>query len=464
MDIAVIGLGYVGLVTSGCLAHLGHHVTGVEISDERLSSLSRGTVPFHEPGLDEMVGEGLRAGRLRFTGSAQDAVANADIVIVAVGTHDGHGGWQTFTLLSAVREVAPAMPDASVLVIRSTMPPAFGDRVAATARQARAEAGRPSIPVLVNPEFTKEGSAVRDYLSPDRVVIGVIDDPDRSGIALLERLYEPFGAPILVMSGVDATIAKLAANLFLATKISFANELASLCDAFGADVSKVVGSMGHDTRIGPAFLRAGVGFGGSCLPHQVSMTARTAGDVGLELPLIQAVEGVNERQRDRFVARLDLLAGGLEGRRVALLGLAFKPETDDLRDAPSLEIARQLLAAGATVVAYDPMERAREGAHRAVPGLRTVASAAEALDGADVAGLVTEWSEFIGLDWAAIGSTMAHRAIVDGRNALDPATMEAAGFQMLSFGRRPVGPVQDVAIPVAPLAAEELTAVASAGA
>jgi UDPglucose 6-dehydrogenase len=463
MEIAVIGLGYVGLVTSGCLAHLGHHVTGVEISDERLSSLSRGTVPFHEPGLDEMVAEGLRAGRLRFTASAADAVAEADIVIVAVGTHDGHGGWQTFTLLSAVREVARAMPDSSVLVIRSTMPPAFGERVATTARQARGEAGCAPVPVLVNPEFTKEGSAVHDYLQPDRVVIGVIDDPDGSGTAVLKRLYEPFGAPVLVMPGVDATLAKLAANLFLATKISFANELASLCDAFGADVSKVTASMGHDARIGPSFLRAGVGFGGSCLPHQVSMTARTAGEVGLELPLIEAVEGVNQRQRDRFVHRLDLLADGLEGRRIALLGLAFKPETDDLRDAPSLEIARQLIEAGATVVAYDPMERAREGAVRAVPGLIAASSAAEALEGADAVGLVTEWSEFIGLDWAALGSTMARRAIVDGRNALDPATMEKAGFQMLSYGRRPVGPVPERAFPVAPVAAESLSTAASAG-
>lgn len=439
MQIAVIGLGYVGLVTSGCLAHLGHSVTGVEVAEERLASLTAGRIPFHEPGLDQLVGEGLRSGRLRFTSDGREAAGAADVVIVAVGTHDGNGGWQTFTLLSAVRELTAAMRDESVLVIRSTMPPAFGDRVATAAQQSRAIAGRSPIAVLVNPEFTREGTAVNDFLAPDRVVIGVIDDPTGRGTQLMERLYQPFDAPIVVMPGVDATIAKLAANLFLATKISFANELASLCDTFGADVTRVVGSMGYDKRIGHAFLRAGVGFGGSCLPHQVSMTARTAAEAGLDLPLIAAVEGVNHRQRDRFVDRIELLAGGLAGRRVALLGLSFKPETDDLRDAPSLDIAAQLIAGGATVVAYDPMERARRGAVELVPGLLVAGSAADALEGADVAGLITEWSEFIGLDWRTLGERMARRAIVDGRNALDPDTMEEAGFTMLSFGRRPVG-------------------------
>lgn len=438
MRIAIVGVGYVGLVTSACFAHQGHEVTGIEVDAARLASLAKGRVPFHEPGLDELVSEGLASGRLAFTSDGPSAVARADVTIIAVGTHDGNGGWQVETLLAAIRQLAPALRDDGVLVVRSTMPPGFGEKVRILVHAVRAEAGRSMVPILVNPEFTREGSAVRDFLQPDRVVVGVIEDVDGGGRQVMERLYRDFDAPLLFMSGADASLAKLAANLFLATKISFANELASLCETFGADVGTVVESMGHDPRIGPAFLRAGVGFGGSCLPHQVSMTARTARELGLDLPLMSAVEGINEGQRSRFVQRVAALVGNLAGARVALLGLAFKPDTDDLRDAPSLGIASQLIASGATVVAYDPMERAREQARRAVPGLMVAGSVAEALDGADVAGLVTEWSEFRELDWSAMGALMSQRAIVDGRNALDVQALRDAGFRVLSFGRGPI--------------------------
>ena len=438
MHVAVVGLGYVGLVTSACLAHLGHQVAGLEISDNRLSELRSGRVPFHEPGLDEMVRENVASSRLSFSSDASTLV-DADIVIIAVGTHDGNGGWQTASLIAALKGIVPRLRDGATIVIRSTMPPGFGGAVTTLAQRLRAEHGLGDLPIVVNPEFTREGAAIADYLQPNRIVIGVLDDPDGAGVRALQDLYRGFDAPVLIMDGSEASLAKLAANLFLATKISFANELASLCEAFGGNVDTVVASMGHDPRIGTAFLRSGVGFGGSCLPHQVSMTVRAAVDAGIDVPLLQAVSKVNDGQRVRFVDRLAQLAGGIDGRRVALLGLAFKPDTDDLRDAPSLSIAAALVERGASVVAYDPMERARTMAARLVPGLTTVASAREALTGADVAGLVTEWPEFIRLDWDALGGLMRDRAVVDGRNVLDRTTLQAAGFRMLSFGRMAVG-------------------------
>ncbi len=435
MRITVIGLGYVGLVTSACLADLGHRITGVDTSEHRLDSLRSGRVPFHEPGLTPMVEAGIRDGRIVFSADSSSAVRDADIVIIAVGTHDGNGGWQTGTILGALGDVVPAMADDAVLLIRSTMPPGFVHQVRVIARELRARHGRPAIATMVNPEFTKEGTAIRDFLEPDRVVIGSIDDPDRRGERRLRELYEPLQAPIVVLSGIDASLTKLAANLFLATKISFANELARLCETFGGDVERVVEGMSHDQRIGGSFLRAGVGFGGSCLPHQVTMTVRAARTAGLEMPLMTAVDGINHDQRRLFVDRLAALAGGLDARRVALLGLTFKPETDDLRDAPSLVIARLLMERGAKVVAYDPMAVARAQAVGLVPGLRVADSPEAALAGADVAGLVTEWHEFRELDWSRMASVMASPAIVDGRNALDRVTLAEAGFDYVGFGR-----------------------------
>jgi len=435
MRITVVGLGYVGLVTSACLARLGHEVVGIEASTGRLEHLANGRVPFHEPGLDEAVAEGRASGRLRFVQEV-DAVSQSQVTIVCVGTHDGNGGWQTETLQSALDDIVPRLADDSVLVVRSTMPPGFVAQVRSIARDLRESIGRPAVPVLVNPEFTKEGTALRDFLEPDRVVIGVIDDPAGRGQWHLERLYHPFGAPIVVMTGEDALLVKLASNLFLATKISFANELARLCETFGGDVERVVEGMSFDPRIGGSFLRAGVGFGGSCLPHQVTMVVRSAAEAGIDTPLLAAVDDINLRQRLDFVDRLSAFAGGLRDRRIGLLGLTFKPDTDDLRDAPSLDIASLLLESGATVVAYDPMPAAREHAAELVPGLRVVDSALEAVIAADAVGLVTEWPEFRRLDWALAATLMANPAVVDGRNALDRADMAAAGIRYVVFGRR----------------------------
>lgn len=434
MRVSVSGQGYVGLVTAACLAELGHEITGVDIDPVRIARLRQGDVPFHEPGLAELVETHLTDGRLRFSDDPT-GVADVAVAFVAVGTHDGNGGWQTRTIRDTLRDLVPVLADDAVLVIRSTMPPDFVRHLPIIVRDLRASSGRPPLALAVNPEFTRESTAVRDFLEPDRVVVGIADDPEGHAETRLREIYEPLGAPILVMSAADAALTKLSANLFLATKISFANEVALLCERFGADIERVVEGIGHDKRIGQAFLRPGLGFGGSCLPNQVAMTVRTAERAGLGVPILSAVERVNGDQRREFVDRLDLLANGLSGRRVALLGLTFKPGTDDLRDAPSLDVAARLIAAGAEVVAYDPMPRARDRAAELVPGLQVVDTAIEALTGADVAGLVTEWPEFAGLDWEACAAVMGSPRLVDGRNMCSPTRMRALGFEYLDFGR-----------------------------
>jgi UDPglucose 6-dehydrogenase len=431
----VIGLGYVGLVTAACLSEWGHEVVGVDGDDGRLDDLDAGRMPIHEPGLEDLVAQGVAAGRLRFSAPSSSAVASAQVVFVAVGTHDGNGGWQTATIRGALASIVPDMADDSTLVVRSTLPPDFIRQLPWIVNAIRQEAGRRPIPVMTNPEFTREGTAVRDFLEPDRVVIGVGDDPHGRGESMLRKVYRSVEAPVLVMSATDAALTKLGANLFLATKISFANELAQLCDAYGADISQVVAGMSHDTRIGGSFLRPGIGFGGSCLPHQVSMTVRDSAAIGLTTPLFAAVDEVNHRQRQSFVDRLTIAAGGLEGARIALLGLTFKPDTDDLREAPSLDIANLLIERGATVVAYDPMPTARERAAAMVPGLVVVDRAMKAIVGADAIGLVTEWPEFSRLAWAAVAKAVRRRVIVDGRNALQPDVLVAAGFDYVGFGR-----------------------------
>ena len=435
MRATVIGLGYVGLVTAACLAEWGHDVIGVDGDEHRLDELEAGRMPIHEPGLEDLVSAGVSAGRLRFSAPAAQAVAAAQVVFVAVGTHDGNGGWQTATIRSALSAIVPEMADDSTLVVRSTLPPDFIRQLPWLVSAMRQEAGRRPIPVMTNPEFTREGSAVHDFLQPDRVVIGVGEDPHGRGASMLRKIYRRTNVPVLVMGATDAALTKLGANLFLATKISFANELAQLCDAYGADISHVVAGMSHDTRIGGGFLRPGIGFGGSCLPHQVTMTIRESAALGLTTPLFEAVETINHRQREVFVDRLTIAAGGLEGARIALLGLTFKPDTDDLREAPALDIARTLIDRGATVVAYDPMPAARTKAAAEVPGLIVVDRAMKALVGADAIGLVTEWPEFARLPWAAVAKAVRRPAIVDGRNALQPAMLVAAGFTYVGFGR-----------------------------
>jgi UDPglucose 6-dehydrogenase len=436
MRVAVAGLGYVGLVTAAGLAEWGHDVLGIEINEARLASLKAGTLPLHEPQLDDLLAKHVERRRVTIVGDA-DRIESVHVVIVAVGTHDGNGGWQTDTIRSCLEEIVPRMADDAVLVIRSTLPPEFLPGLGPLVGQLRSAAGRPSIPILINPEFTREGQAVSDFLSPERVVIGIVSDPDGRGARAVRKIYASVATPILQMTAADAVLAKLGSNLFLATKISFANELARLCEVFGGDVTAVVDAMSYDQRIGGSFLKAGIGFGGSCLPHQVSMTIRSASQAAVDTPMLSAVDHINHRQRHLFTERIgDAVDGSLEGARVALLGLTFKPGTDDLRDSPALTIAAELLAAGAQVVAYDPMPTARDRAARLLPGLQIAASAVEAMQAADAVGLVTEWPEFVDIDWAGARSIIKGSVVVDGRNALDPAAVTTAGFRYLGFGRR----------------------------
>ena len=441
MRVTVVGLGYVGLVTGACVADWGHEVIGVDKDPARLEALLEGRMPFHEPRLPELVAAGVETGKLTFSSDLVGAATSADIVVIAVGTHDGNGGWQTDTVRACLAELVPAMADGATLVVRSTLPPDFITQLPTLVRNRRAATGRPPIPVMLNPEFTREGRAVRDYQQPDRIVFGIVSDPEGLGEAALRELYRAASAPVVVMGAIDAAITKLGANLFLATKISFANELAEICDAFGADVATVVNGMSYDGRIGGAFLRAGVGFGGSCLPNQVSMTIRTAAQAGVDTPLLSAVDAVNQRRRTQVVERAAvLLDGKLRDRRIALMGLTFKPDTDDLRDAPALTIAAELIAAGASVVAYDPMPTARERAALLVPGLEIANGSLDAVRGADAAVLVTEWPEFVELDWAVAGALMNRRVVIDGRNVLAGDRMAAAGFLYSSFGRGTIAP------------------------
>jgi UDPglucose 6-dehydrogenase len=448
LRISVIGLGYVGLVTSACLAEWGHQITGLDSSETRLSALRAGSMPIAEPGLADMVARNVAAGRLSF--AAMDelpaVLATSDIVMVAVGTHDGNGGWQTATMVSALADVARHVADDAALVIRSTLPPAFVAELPALVLELRSEARRRPSPLMLNPEFTREGNAIRDFMEPSRVVIGIAADPTGQGEALLRDVYASAKAPILAMPATDAALAKLGANLFLATKISFANELASLCDVFGADVDRVVESMSYDDRIGGQFLRSGVGFGGSCLPNQVSMMTRSAQAAGLDAKLLHAVEEINHAQRTRFVDRIRDSAGPeLAGRRIAILGLTFKPQTDDLRDAPALTIAAELIREGASVVACDPMPAARRLAASLIDGLEVTDDLLEAVRSADVAALVTEWPEYVHADWRRIGEHMRRRAVVDGRNALDRHTLAELGFAYTAFGRGSISGIVDQA-------------------
>ena len=437
MQVAVVGLGYVGLVTAACLSRWGHSIMGVEADPERLQRLRSGDLPFHEPGLADLVAACVSTGALRFYSRDELALAvhDADAAIVAVGTHDGNGGWQTGTMTSTLSELVPLLADDTPVVIRSTLPPAYIASLPQTIRTIRHEArGRP-LPLLLNPEFTREGQALQDFNVPDRVVLGILDDPHGIGESVMRVLYRAVSAPVMVMPAIDAAFSKLASNLFLATKISFANELASLCESYGADVVNVVSVMGQDPRIGPEFLGAGIGFGGSCLPHQVSMTVMAASDVGLEAPLLTAVDRINHEQRRRFADRLFDLAP-VDAARIGLLGLAFKPGTDDLRDAPSLTVAGLLLARGAAVTAYDPMPAARLRAAHLMPGLKVVATVEEALAGVDAIGLVTEWPEFRRMSWNRLSTLPRNPVVLDGRSALNAGDLHRAGFTYEAFGRR----------------------------
>jgi UDPglucose 6-dehydrogenase len=421
--IGVIGTGYVGLVTAAGFAELGNDVWCIDIDADKIARLERGEIPIYEPGLAELVAK--HRDRLRFSTDIGDALAHARLLFVAVGTPPTYSGDAD---LSAVHAVVNAMPASAehALIMKSTVPVGTGANV----KRAFVEQDKGGFRYVSCPEFLKEGSAVKDFLEPDRVVVG--DDGDWAGDAVVE-LYAPLEAPLVRTDIASAEMIKLAANAFLATKISFINEIANVCEVTGANVIEVAKGIGLDDRIGPKFLQAGVGFGGSCFPKDVTALKQLAGNSGYHFQLLNAVIEVNELQKRRVMAKLEKHLGSLVGRTIALLGLAFKPNTDDMREATSLVLSARLQAAGAKVRAYDPV--AEQEARKLMPGLDFADDALSAVAGADAAVLVTEWDEFKALDFGAVAEAMSGTVIIDGRNALDPDAVAAAGLTYEGVGR-----------------------------
>ena len=422
MNIAVFGAGYVGLVTSACLADLGHDVVVRDVLVEKVEALERGEVPIHEEGLAELLAR--NRDRLRFTAAVEDAVRDVEVVYVAVGTPPTYSGDADLSAVWTVVDELPAVERRIVLAMKSTVPVGTGR----TVRHRLDERGLENVGYVSNPEFTAEGTAVRDFLSPDRIVVGAFEDADADVVV---RLHAGIDAPVIRCDVASAEMIKLAANAALVTRISFINEIANVCEATGADVLKVAEGIGLDHRIGPAFLRAGIGFGGSCFPKDSLALKQLAANSGYNFQLLNAVIEVNELQKRRVIGKLERHLGSLRGKKVALLGLAFKPGTDDMREAPSLVLAGRLVAEGAHVSAWDPVA---DGAVH-LDGVDVAASALDALDGADAAVLVTEWPEIVELDWAAARKRMRNPLLVDGRNALDPDQLRDSGFEYEGVGR-----------------------------
>jgi UDPglucose 6-dehydrogenase len=433
MKIAVVGTGYVGLVLGACLAENGNTVTCVDKDQSKIDMLEAGQMPIYEPGLEEMVRRNDHEERLRFTTDLQAAVGASSIVFIAVGTPQGEDGSADLQhVMTVAREIGRAMNKYTIVVDKSTVP-------VGTARKVRAAiAGETKQPfaVVSNPEFLKQGAAVEDSMKPDRVVIGIDPGDERAG-EIMRELYAPFtrtGAPIMMMDTASAELCKYAANAILATRISFMNEIANVCELVGADVDHVRRAMGADRRIGASFLFPGVGYGGSCFPKDVKALFKSAQDCGYDFKLLRAVEAVNQAQKQRLLTKMERHFATLQGRTIALWGLAFKPRTDDMRDAPAIPIIEGLLQRGAEVRAYDPA--AGPVARRMFDGRITLCDRSyDALTGADALAIVTEWNEFREPDFDKIRSMLKTPVVFDGRNIYSPEQMRALGFTYFSIGR-----------------------------
>jgi UDPglucose 6-dehydrogenase len=422
--LGVFGAGWVGLVTAACFADLGHDVVVRDIVPERIDDLEAGRLPIYEPGLTELIARNRE--RIRFTLAAEDVFASARIALVCVPTPSTYTGDADLSAVWRVVDELPELARRTILVMKSTVPVGTGEQV----RFRLDGLGLAHVGYVSNPEFLAEGTALRDFTHPDRVVIGAFDEADGDAVT---ALYEPLGAPVLRADVASAEMVKLASNAFLATKISFVNEIANVCEETGADVAVVAQGMGLDRRIGPLFLRPGIGYSGSCLPKDVAALKQLAGNSGYHFQLLTAVIEVNELQKRRVIGKLAARLGGLRGRTIALLGLAFKPNTNDMRESPSLILAARLLAEGAEVRGWDPV--ALEDARGILRGVELCPTVLEAVAGADAAVVVTEWDELRGLATAEVRDAMRNPLIVDGRNLLDPGTVRAAGFAYEAIGR-----------------------------
>ena len=432
MHIAIIGTGYVGLVAGTCFADSGNDVVCVDIDARKIAQLQQGEVPIYEPGLEELIRKNTRDRRLSFTTELAPAVARSQVVFIAVGTPEGESGEADLQyVLAAAEQVGRAMRQYTVVVDKSTVPVGTADKV----REVLARVTEVEFDVVSNPEFLKEGAALDDFLKPDRVVIGAESERARK---VMGQLYAPFVRtenPILYMDTRSAELTKYAANAMLATRISFMNDMAALCERVGADVDFVRKGMGADKRIGYPFLFPGVGYGGSCFPKDVKALVAKGREQGLELDLLRAVERTNERQKKLLVQKAVKHFGSLEGRNFAVWGLSFKPKTDDMREAPSVEVIEGLLAKGAKVAAHDPVA---ERTARRVLGdrIRYTTVPYEALEGADALFVVTEWNEFRHPDFERMKALMKSPVIFDGRNIYDPARMRELGFTYMGLGRK----------------------------
>jgi UDPglucose 6-dehydrogenase len=438
MRITIFGSGYVGLVTGACLADAGNDVLCVDVDERKTAMLQRGEVPIHEPGLDVLIKRGAEAGRLRFTTNAKEGVDHGLFQLIAVGTPpDEDGSADLRYVLAVASSIGELMNNYKVVVTKSTVPVGTADKVRTAVSESLAKRKVSlDFDMASNPEFLKEGAAIADFMKPDRVVVGT--DSDRAA-ELLRALYEPFTRNrerMIVMDVKSAELTKYAANAMLATKISFMNELANLAERFGADIESVRNGLGSDPRIGYAFIYPGVGYGGSCFPKDVQALQRSAQEVGYDASILAAVESVNNRQKQVLFAKIKAHFGDLRGKTVALWGLAFKPNTDDMREAASRVLMESLWSAGAKVRAYDPVampECRRIYGERA--DLTLCKNGPEALLGADALAIVTEWREFRSPDFDHIKSTLRSPAIFDGRNLYDPEQMQKAGFDYYAIGR-----------------------------
>lgn len=433
MNVAVVGTGYVGLVAGTCFAELGHKVVCVDNDQNKLTKLRAGKLPIYEPGLEEMVPRNVNRGRLVFTDDLAGAVRGAEVVFIAVGTPPGEDGSADLRYVLAVADaIGRALDGFKVVVMKSTVPIGTCDRIRGVIDGLTKE----PFAVVSNPEFLREGVAVEDFMRPERIVVGTNDE---RAIEVMRRLYRPLtadGAKLLLMDVRSSEMTKYASNSMLATRISFMNEIANLCERLGADVENVRRGMGSDSRIGPHFLKAGVGYGGSCFPKDVAALIQTARESGVEVGILKAAVETNERQKVKLV---DVIKGdlgeSLVGKKIALWGLAFKPQTDDMREAPSIPLCEALVAAGAEVVAYDP-----EARHTAKVELGDSIVYAEdpykGLEGADALCLVTEWKEFTAPDWERVWALMRDHFVYDGRNLWEPREVVAQGFKYRGIGRR----------------------------
>jgi UDPglucose 6-dehydrogenase len=428
-NLCVVGTGYVGLVTGVLFADLGNAVTCIEIDQRKLGLLRAGQSPIYEPGLEELLVRNLSAGRLRFTDSYAEAIPDADYIFITVGTPMSEDGTADLRYVeAAAQSIGKALRKPSIIIDKSTVPVGTGDQVTALIRQ---EAGDKQFAVVSNPEFLREGSAVTDFMRPDRVVLG---SANRAAAEDVATLYAPLDAPVMITDLRTAEMIKYASNAFLATRISFINEIAAICERLGADVKEVARGMGADTRIGPYFLDAGLGYGGSCFPKDVLALHRMAAASDCHPQLLQAVMDINRDTRRSFIAKVEDVLGDVYGATIGVLGLAFKPNTDDMREAPAVDIINALVARGARVQAYDPV--AMEGAAQHLPrSVRYCATAYQAASRVDALLIVTEWNEFKQLDLMKLKERMRQPIIVDGRNIYEPTVMEDHGFIYRGVGR-----------------------------